>query len=355
MPNERFFDVAELSEHFQPPILIVSTVVGRGMFTIGEAIRQGLQDQSPVYHIPIEEFVSPEVVKEDLERYKYISNNFPFLLYLVYTIPLFYYRKYLREKLFNTADLGKLHAQVEALGVKTVICVSHRPAFWVANLKRREGLDFRVWGVLGEYGKNLGWKYQFWEQFDGFLSPVESNALGFEMPRHVRFIKINLPARQEYRDIAEVEADINSVLLVCGFWGQGPIVETVEKLSDALPDLRIHAVCAENAGAYEKLRHVFRNNAKIQVYGVVPTLAPLLRECASIITKPGISTLLESHAARRKIFLLKGMPVAEDNNARFAVKHFDAQWFDIQTFKRWHAEAGGKDCLLHERPSKHER
>jgi hypothetical protein len=337
MPSGRFFDVEDLSAHFEPPVLIVSTVVGRGMYTIGEAIRQRLKDKHPVYHVPIEEFVSPDVVREDLERYKYISNNFPFLLYLVYKIPLFYYRKYLREKLFNTAELGNLRGKIEALGVKTVICVSHRPAFWVANVKRREGLNFSVWGVLGEYGKNLGWKYQFWEQLDGFLSPVESSALGFEMPRHVRFIKINLPAREEYRDISEVKADLNSVLLVCGFWGQGPIVETVERLSDALPDLRIHAVCAENLKAYEKLRGRFGDNAKIQVHGIVPTLAPLLRECASIITKPGISTLLESHAARRKIFLLKGMPVAEDNNARFAVEHFDAQWFDINTFQSWYA------------------
>lgn len=336
MPSGRFFDVEDLSEHFEPPVLIVSTVVGRGMYTIGEAIRQRLKDKHPVYHVPIEEFVSPDVVNEDLERYKYISNNFPFLLYLVYKIPIFYYRKYLREKLFNTADLGNLREKIATLGAKTVICVSHRPAFWVANVKRREGLNFSVWGVLGEYGKNLGWKYQFWEQLDGFLSPVESGALGFEMPQHVRFIKINLPARQEYQDISEVEGDINSVLLVCGFWGQGPIVETVEKLSGAVPDLRIHAVCAENTKAYERLRHRFGNNEKIQVHGILPTLAPLLGECASIITKPGISTLLESHAARRKIFLLKGMPVAEDNNARFAVEHFDAQWFDIETFKRWH-------------------
>jgi hypothetical protein len=306
------------------------------MYTIGEAIRQRLRDKHPVYHVPIEEFVSPEVVNEDLERYKYISNNFPFLLYLVYKIPLFYYRKYLREKLFKAADLGKLRERVEALGIKTAICVSHRPAFWVTNLKRREGFDFSVWGVLGEYGKTLGWKYQFWEQVDGFLSPVGRSALGFKVPPRVRFIKINLPARQEYDDIAGVKPDVNSVLLVCGFWGQGPIAETVERLSSALPDLRIHVVCGENRKAYDKVRRIFKNNAKIQAHGVVPSLVPLLRECASVITKPGISTLLESHAARRKIFLLKGMPVAEDNNARFAAEHFGAQQFDIETFKRWH-------------------
>lgn len=344
-PSERYFDVEELAEHFQPPVLIVSTAVGRGMYAIGEAIQQRLREKHPVYHVTIEELSPPEVVSEDLERYKYISNNFPVLLYLVYKIPLFYYRKYLREKLFNTANLESLRAKVEALNISTIICVSHRPAFWVSNLMRRSGLGLSVWGVLGEYGKNLGWKYQFWEQIDGFLSPVEGSALGFHLRPHVKFINIELPARQEYYDIARSPGDVNSALLACGFWGQGPIAEVVEKLSSALPDLTIHAVCGENRRAYDDLRCLYENNPKVQAYGVTPSLAPLLRECASIITKPGISTLVESHAARRKIFLLKGMPVAEDNNARFATEHFGAQWFDVETFMRWHAGSWAKSSL----------
>lgn len=337
MPSERYFDFEELAGHFEPPVLVVSTAVGRGMYTIGEAIQERLGEIRPVHHVAVEEFMPPRVVNEDLERYKYISNNFPTLLFLVYKIPLFYYRKYLREKLFGAADLTDLRAKMEALKIKTAICVSHRPAFWVANLKRREGLGLSVWGVLGEYGKNLGWKYQFWEQIDGFLSPVSGKALGFQLPRHVRFMNVNLPAKQEYHDIASVRGDADSVLLVCGFWGQGPLAEIAEKLSSASPDLRIHAVCGENKKAFEKLQHLSEYNAKIRAYGITPSLAPLLRECASIITKPGISTLLESHAASRKIFLLKGMPVAEDNNARFAAEHFGAEWFDLKTFMRWHA------------------
>jgi hypothetical protein len=336
MRSERYFDFEELSAQFKPPVLIVSTAVGRGMYTIGEAIRQRLGDDRPVYHFPVEDFAPPRVVNEDLKRYKYISNNFPALLYLVYKIPLFYYRKYLREKLFDADDLAGLRGKIEDLNIKTVICVSHRPAFWVSNLKRRERLGLSVWGVLGEYGKNLGWKYQFWEQIDGFLSPVERRELGFQLPRHVRFMNVNLPAGREYHDIAGAAGDIDSVLLVCGFWGQGPIAEVAEKLSRASPRLRIHAVCGENEKAFEQLRRLSERNTKIKAYGVTPSLAPLLVECASVITKPGISTLLESHAARRKIFLLKGMPVAEDNNARFAAEHFGAERFDVETFMRWH-------------------
>src|SRR6185503_20431992 len=189
-----------------------------------------------------------------------------------YRVPLFYHRKYLREKLFNGAQLGRLGEKIEALGAKTIICVSHRPAFWVSNLKRRERLGFSIWGVLGEYGRNLGWKYQFWEQIDGFLSPVGRQALGFRLPPHVRFMNVNLPAKQEYRDIAGVEGEVNSVLLVCGFWGQGPIAEVAEKLARVSPDLKIHAVCGENQKAFEQLRRLWRDNAKIRAYGVTPSL-----------------------------------------------------------------------------------
>jgi len=339
IPSEKYFEIEDLSEHFEPPILIVSTVVGRGMYAIGEAIRQRLGDKESVHHIPVEEFVSPEVVNEDLERYKFILNNCSVLLHLVYRVPLFYYRKYLTEKLFNAAQLGRLGENIEALGAKTVICVSHRPTFWVSNLKRRERLGFSLWGVLGEYGKNLGWKYQFWEQIDGFLSPVGRQALGFRLPSHVRLMNINLPAKQEYRDIAGIEGEVNSVLLVCGFWGNGPIATVAEKLTRISPDLKIHAVCGENQKAFEQLQRLCRRNARIRAYGVTPSLAPLIKECASVVTKPGISTLLESHAARRKIFLLKGVPVAEDHNARFAIEHFGAERFEVNTFARWHARA----------------
>jgi UDP-N-acetylglucosamine:LPS N-acetylglucosamine transferase len=337
MPRERFSEIEDLSTCFEPPVLIVSTIVGRGMYSIGDAILERLGTAGEFHHVPIEEFVPEQVVQEDLKRYKFISNRFPFLLYLVYKIPLFYYRKYLRERLFNVADLKKLKDKIESLQVRTVICISHRPAFWVSNLKRRSGLGISVWGVSGEYGKNLGWKYQFWDQMDGLLSPVERQDLGFDLSTHVSFHQILLPARKEYTEISAILGDKNRVLLVCGFWGQGSLHEIVQQLSSALPGLKMDVVCGENKKAYENITRSFRDNSNISVYGVAESLAPFMRACASVITKPGISTLLESQAARRKIFLLRGMPVAEDNNARFAIRHFEAQWFDMDTFIKWHA------------------
>jgi len=337
MRNERLFSIEELSERFESPVLIVSTVVGRGMYSIGEAIEERLSSKGSIYHCPVEELVPSKVVNEDLERYKFISNNVPVLLYLIYKIPIFYYRKYVREKLFRAAHLDSVRGKIESLQIKTVICVSHRPAFWVSSAKRRYGLDVSVWGVLGEYGKNLGWKYQFWSHIDGLLSPIDRHAIGFKLPEAVEFHTINLPARREYHEISDSKGDKNRVLLVCGFWGQGPILKILWQLSGAFPDLRIYSICGENSAAYDEIRISFRDNSNIRPYGIVKSLAPFLKECGSVITKPGISTLLEAHAGHRKIFLLKGMPVAEDNNASFATRYFGAQWFNVAAFKEWYA------------------
>jgi hypothetical protein len=64
----------------QGPILIMSTVVGRGMFTLGEALAERLDPGTEHHHIPVEEFLPKSAVREDLERYRKISSRFPFLL-----------------------------------------------------------------------------------------------------------------------------------------------------------------------------------------------------------------------------------------------------------------------------------
>ena len=99
------------------------------------------------------------------------------------------------------------------------------------------------------------------------------------------------------------------------------------------------AVCGENQKLYARLHKKFRDNPAVILHGRLDSLAGLMSECASVISKPGISTIVEARAARRALFLLKGMPVAEDNNARYAIKHFNAQWFSVKRFIAWHNNA----------------
>src|SRR5262249_19183161 len=306
-----------------------------GMFTLGQAIQEYFPSNETVEHVAVEDYLPGRAVTEDLRRYQLISTYFPWLLYLVYKLPIVYYRKYLRESWGWGTDLQAWKRRIGELNPRTVICISHRPAFWISSLKKREKMSFKLWGVLGEYGNTLGWKYIFWPQIDGFLAPLGRHELSYAFPPHLEFGKIDLPARRAYYRLAEQPGDPRAVLLVCGYWGQGPIVEVVRTLLAEDPGSRVAVICGENRAACEKTQQAFGDHPNIQVHGVVPSLLPFLAECACIVTKPGISTLLEARAARRKIFLLKGMPVAEDNNARYAIQHFGAEWFSRASFGKW--------------------
>jgi hypothetical protein len=214
MPVESAVDLEAIANRLSPPVLIVSTVVGRGMYSLGEAFQERFRASDDVEHIAIEDYLPANAVKEDLRRYKFISNRMPFLLNLVYRVPLFYYRKYLRETSSRASDLRALKERIEAKNPKTVLCISHRPAFWVSSAKRRARMDFKLWGVLGEFGDTLGWRYVFWDQMDGFLSPVDRQELRCRFADSLCFSTIELPARRSYYALAGRPGRQKSVLLV---------------------------------------------------------------------------------------------------------------------------------------------
>lgn len=326
-------------ETVEGPVLIVSTIVGKGIYTMGEALEERLAHAHEVHHVAIEELLPSNAVNEDLKRYNFISNRLPFLLYLIYTFPLIYKRKLVREKLLKTTNLDRIKATIEQYGIKTVICASHRPAFWVSLLKLRENMNFSVWGFLSEYGRNLGWKYIPWEVVDKYLSPVKRDTFDYPFHDSLEFVHIDLPAKREYYPLAQSSPDKNRVLFVAGNWGQvgkQKVTTLLSGLKEQHPKLHITIVCGKNKQLYSYLKDHYKESTSFVIEAELPTLRPLIEQCASIITKPGISTTVECHTAKRQLFYIKGMPVAEDNNVRYAIEHFGAQWFSHNSYKEWY-------------------
>jgi UDP-N-acetylglucosamine:LPS N-acetylglucosamine transferase len=328
-------DFNSLRGRFEYPVLILSTRVGRGNISIGEGIAENVRGGGEVHHRVLEDFLPEDILDEDFHRYRFISNNLTFLLYLIYTLPVFFYKKFFMEKTFRRGNLEKLGGLVDSVRPKTVICVSHRPSFWVSALKRRGAAGFKIFSVLSQFGSNIGYRFLFWDFIDGFISPVGMDETGIRLPEHVGFFHVDLPVRSEYYGLSGKKGDPNTVLVVCGFWGQGKIIEIVGDLRKHLPGLKIYAVCGDNPPLFNRAKMAFDGEANVSLFLTVESIAPLLGESASIITKPGFSTLLEAFTANRKIFLLKGMPVAEDQNADYAIKNFGAQWYSPEAFAEW--------------------
>ena len=321
------------------PLLVLSTAVGRGMFSIGEALVERAAGRGTVDHRPVEDYLPSEGLREDVERYRAISSRFPVLLHVAYRFPPIYQRKLLRERHLRATDLAQLERFLAQGGYRAVLAVSHRPAFWAGLAKERAGLALALVGLSGELGSSLGWRYVPWSALERFLSPVPRAEMRFAIPASVAFREVALPARAEYVRLAATPGDRRAVLVVCGYWGQGRIDRVLAELRAARPELELHAVCGEN----EALRAAIAaaGDPRVHVHGVVPSLAPLLERCGSVISKPGIATILEAHAARRALFLMRGMPVAEDNNLRHALAHLGARRYSLASFLAWLEEPQG--------------
>ena len=54
--KENTYNIEDLVTKFEPPVMVLSTFVGRGMYYIGEAVKERFSDNSKVYHFPIEDF-----------------------------------------------------------------------------------------------------------------------------------------------------------------------------------------------------------------------------------------------------------------------------------------------------------
>ena len=199
--------------------------------------------------------------------------------------------------------------------------------------------------MLSEFGRNLGWKYIFWDKVEGFISPLEASKLRLCIPKHTAYLHVALPVGEELYSLAGFPGSHNKVLFIAGFWGQvdfKPARSIIERVSKSFPDIQISVVCGTNSKLADRLNKYFRNFIQVKIYGQVSSIAHLLRECASIISKPGFSTLSEAYVAKRKIFLLKGMPVAEDNNAGYAIENFSAEWFSLAGFRKWYYSKMGE-------------
>jgi hypothetical protein len=320
------------------PVLVLSSRAGRGNVSIAEAIVEHFSDRSAVVHRSIEDFLPAAIVNEDLRRYRLLSNHLPILLAGMYTIPFLYARKLARERLRRTR-LEALEQFLAAEGIKTIVAVSHRQAFWAGVLKRNTSARIALHGVLNEFGPSLGWKYIFWDQMDGFVSPLPREALRGTVPAGVPLRQLALPARAAFSSLPSVSPAQGDCLVMGGLWGQGRLTGALDLLVRHFPDLRLHVVCGDNQALQRKGLQRYGRARNVAIYGLLDSIEPLLARCSCVVTKPGMGTLLEARASGRKIFLFPGIPIAETHNARYAAAHFGAEWLTVGAVARWRGQA----------------
>lgn len=317
------------------PVLILSSCAGGGNYAVGEAMRERLGGGVNVVHMPIEKIISKALYAKHFRRYRDICLYAPRLLYSIYYFPLNYIWGYLEELLFQRIDLEMLKNAITRSGARTVICTNHRACFWVSALKRRKAVTVSLWGFVTDYYINAGWRFIFWDRCEFVFGPIKTK-WKFPGPLSDKYLQAALPLKNGFYAINDEKASNDRVLIIGGEWGLGPIAHTVRVLFETFPHISMHVVCGENKDLFGRLQARYAKIDTVHLYEKHGSLISLLENCSAVITKPGAIFLTEAFQAKKKIFLLEGLPVVEQKNARYAVQNFGATRFSIKNFKRWY-------------------
>jgi UDP-N-acetylglucosamine:LPS N-acetylglucosamine transferase len=315
------------------PVLVISSRAALGNYKVAKRITDAVASAGTAFHYTIEELIGERLVRNNFVRHRFICKRIPLLLRVSYGLPLGYYYKYYKERWFGNKYLGRLEKTITESGVKTVIATNHRAAFWVGALKHRNRISNRLWGVMTDYCMGMGWRHVFADQTDHLLGPVKKETI--PMKFRIQYSEIKLPVDERYEKIGNIPGDKYQVLITGGGWGLGPISKTVTQLYETYDNLNLHIVCGENQELYCKLKCEFAGSTRVHVYGEVASLLPLMTSCGSVVTKPGGVTITEVYYAKRKLFLLRGLPVVEEANARFAKENFGGVLFSKTHFSEW--------------------
>jgi UDP-N-acetylglucosamine:LPS N-acetylglucosamine transferase len=315
------------------PVLILSSAAGGGNHSVGEALQERLNAGGSVNHRTIEGLLSPTLCHKHFDRYATICYRAPWLLYIIYNFPISYLWELLKGLWGSLRGLDHLRDEIIRSRVRTVICTNHRACFFVSLLKLRRKIDVRLEAVLTDYWMSAGWRLLYWNEIDHFSGPIEKDIV----PQKYRekYQRWDFPLKIEFQEAAKIEGNPKDVLISGGGWGLGFIDQTVAQVSSQFPALRLYVACGKNRELYERLRRQYPGKTNIVVLSEQPSLISWMKRCASLITKPGGTILSEAVAMKRKIFLIKGLPVVEEKNSDYAIRNFGALMFSVTNFKTW--------------------
>ncbi|HEY3082452.1 MAG TPA: glycosyltransferase [Chloroflexota bacterium] len=113
--------------------------------------------------------------------------------------------------------------------------------------------------------------------------------------------------------------DRTTALLLAGGEGSGPVVETVTRLSRALPDLQLVVVCGRNARLRQRLEE-YCLPPEVRVLGFVENMPELMHAADFVITKGGPQSIAEALAAGKPMIVTHLLPGQEQGNGAFVVR-----------------------------------
>ena len=141
------------------------------------------------------------------------------------------------------------------------------------------------------------------------------------IPEH-KIIISGIPVRQMFyrNEYKKNNSDKNTLLIMCGSMGCGPMRKVINRLSHQLPhNWDISVVCGRNHKLKKRLQFKYKYNKSIKIYGFVEDIGSLMDKADLYLTKPGGISTTEALTKKLPMLLIDAVAGCEEYNRKYFV------------------------------------
>lgn len=311
-------------------ILILYVESGSGSLTLAKNIKKHLDERqvknkliSLNKTLPswLEKFLFGHYQRWCMEK----SNKFSYLFHSRWFYPVLYkiLPAIIRYKDGANHQIPELFQYADA-----VISCSFYCSWFARYWQKTSGIQYRIFGVLGDYTVSPGWQLQIDRLFIPF--DFQSPVFDFIRRRGGSITVSGIPVSSCQSDVPDVKG---CVLLCGGGWGLHITGDTITTLLARKQLTRLIVLCGQNKALYENICNQFQRHiskGELEVHGFTDDMCAIYARTDIVVTKAGGLTLTEAAVYGKPIIITGYLPGHEEENMK-AFVHRGAALFARDT------------------------
>ncbi len=305
-------------------ILFLYVSIGTGHKRVAEAIENAIKIKHPDWNtlcIDPSEQKFPKVKKLIESLYLKTNKYVPKVYDLLYDNEVIYQVSKVFVSFFQKINLGKFIGTIESFKPDIIVCTHAFPCGMSSIL--RKSSDIRLVAVPTDMVVHRYWVHKNVDMFAVATEESKSFLIKRGIPKD-RIDVTGLPIGPQFsnkknklllRKKFGLE-DINTVLIMGGGFGFGPIKDVVKSLDTIENEFQMIVVTGLNKKLMNELK---KSNftKKIKILGYVDNIDEYMQMSDLLVTKPSGSTICEAAAKNLPMVLVKGVAGSEWENATF--------------------------------------
>ncbi len=289
-------------------------------------------------------FKEPNLEVINLNGFAYLSPHIEKFISFIYTLTIKYFpllwgkiydkKKLIKtitplSKLINLIAVPKFLSLIRKIDPGVIVATQAFPCGIIAELKKNQRIDVPLIGVVTDYYPHRLWIHQGVDLYvvacqeakeifiaEG-VNPKKVRVLG--IPISVNFLRVY--DKKELAKEFSFALNTNTILLMGGGLGIGPIKRIAKTLDEVEEELQLIVICGKN----KKLFSWFKKRAKyfkkrLFYFGYIDFVNKLMDFSDIIITKAGGLTISEALAKGMATIVVNPIPGQEERNVRYLEK-----------------------------------